>query len=84
MSNKTFEVKVPVYGYVTLHIEAADAQQAGEKGMEDCLNINTDLSEMENDCDQLELLPYEKLIEGNRSYVTESKLVVRELEDEEW
>jgi hypothetical protein len=69
-SEEAYEVVVPIYGYITMDVPASSKEEAEALAMEDCLNIAANLSEMEHGSDShLELLPYEKILEGNVSYV---------------
>jgi len=77
--SKTFEVVVPVYGHVTLEVEAETEEEAGEIAYQDCMNINTDLSEMEGCDDNFMLEPYESIHQGSISNITHSRIKITEV-----
>jgi hypothetical protein len=80
MTDKTFEVVVPMYGYMTLVVEADSAAEAKEKAFEDCLNVSVDQSEMEETDDNFMLMPHEEIHKGNTSFIPHSELSAREVE----
>jgi len=83
MSEKTFEVTVPIYGFITLDVTAENAKEAQEKALEDCFNIRADTSGMQLGAGSpLELLPYESIVEGNRVFVQEYQISSKLIDDE--
>jgi len=70
MTEQTYEVIVPMYGYMTLEVEATSKQEAEDIAFEDCMHVLTDQSDMENQDDNFMLLPHEKIHEGAMSYIT--------------
>jgi len=74
MTEQTYEVIVPMYGYMTLEVEAKSKQEAEDIAFEDCMNVLTDQSDMEEQDANFMLVPHEKIHEGNTSYVTYSQI----------
>ncbi len=74
MEEKTYEVIVPMYGYMTLEVEGTSKQEAEDKAFEDCMNVLTDQSDMEEEDSNFMLIPHEKIHEGAMSYIAYSQI----------
>lgn len=74
--DQSYTVTVPVYGFIEIDVDGVSSQkEAEEKAMEDCMNLRVDSSELElAQNSHVELLPYEKIIDGFTSYVTHPKI----------
>jgi hypothetical protein len=82
--NESYTVTVPVYGFIEIDVEGVSSQQeAEEKAMEDCMNLRADTSELElGKHSYIELLPYEKILEGNTAFVPVSQITSKPIEDD--